>query len=155
VWNSYGNYVLNGIPYACPLPGFTDLPFDYVFELPVVNGVALPHASSVTLNTFTDQGSAFLAYGLELPPYEAAEGLYGYKALVQIYLNDEAKSIGALGTAAAFSNQSSPLPVFPRKFLAPGTLLQIVVTSLETITDYANFAIVFRGLKRMQTGGNS
>ena len=39
--------------------------------------------------------------------------------------------------------------------MAPGTLLQIVVTSLETVTDYANFAIIMRGVKRMQKGGRS
>jgi hypothetical protein len=153
VWNSYANFPLNGVRYAPP-DGFSDIPFDYVFELPIVNGVALPFASSVTLDVFTDQGSTFLWHGLELPPWSPAVGLYGYKATVQIYVNDEALSIGVLNTASAWANQSSPLQIFPVRWLAPGTLLQIVVTSLETAVNYANFAIVFRGIKRLQTTGN-
>jgi hypothetical protein len=152
MWNSYANYALNGIPYAPP-PGFEDLSFDYVFNLPVVNGVALAAGQSVTLETFTDQGSAFLCYGFELPRWSDVVGLYGYNATVQLYVNDEAMSIGDLDTASAWSNQSSPIPVFPVRYLAPGTLLRIVVTSLDSQTDYANFAIVLRGLKRMQKGG--
>ena len=154
MWNSYGNYALNGVAYEAP-PGFEDLHFTQVFNLPVVAGVALPHNQSVTIEPFTDQGSAYLWWGLELPPYYSTAGLYGYKALVQIYVNDEAVSVGVLNTASAWSNQSSPLPILPAKWMAPGTLLQIVVTSLESVTDYANFAIIMRGVKRMQKGGRS
>jgi len=156
MWNSFAPQFMNGISYQAP-KGFLDVDYSYVFSLPQnSSGIALPHASTVELDAFTEQGTAFLCWGLILPPYsDVGGGLYGYNAGVQLFVNEEVMATEGLTTAAAYANQSSPLPMLSQRWIAPGTTLRIVVTSFETATDYANFQIVLRGTKRYQIGASS
>jgi len=153
LWNSFAPQFLNGIQYVPP-DGVLDDGYDYSFWLPPdpTTGIALPAGGTVTFDTFIKQGAAFLLWGIELPPYSPSSGLYGYNASVQIYIDDEVIPTAALNTGTAYSNQSSPVPVLPQRWLKPGTYLRIVVTSFD-VADYYNFQIVLRGINRKQKGG--
>ena len=151
-FNSFGNHGLNGVPYESP-PGFSDQPFDYVFPDPqqfATGEVVLPAGATVEFDEFTDQGSIFEFLALEMPPppNPGVTASYGYKATVQIYINEDVIFTDGLNTESGFGNQSQPLPIFPARYLAPGTLVRIVVTSFEQQTNYYNFAIVLRGIRR-------
>ena len=148
--NPFGNYSLNGIPYQSP-PGFTDRIFDYVFPDPqqfASGEVVLAAGQTVEFDEFTDQGSIFVWFGLEIPPPAITGGpAGGYKLAVQIFIGEEAVFTDALNNAAAFGNQSQPLPIFPARYLAPGTLVRVVATNYDNV-DYYNFALVLRGMRR-------
>lgn len=157
LWNSYANQGLNGVPYKSPA-GFSDHAFDYIFPDPQQfpsGQIVLPHGQTVEFDQFTDQGSLFLWFGLEMPPpvvsgVSTSAGLY--KVAIQIYLNDEAMFTDGLNNVVGFGNQSVPLPVFPPRWLSPGTLVRLIATNYDA-ADYYNFAVVFRGIRRYQVAG--
>ena len=153
-WNSYGNQSLNGVSYEAP-PGFEDRAFDYVLPDPqqFAGGVLVPAGATVDFEQFLDQGSLFLLLGIEVPPTVSSLGTadYGYNTTLQLYLDNEQVFADSLNNICGFGNQSAPLPVFPVRWIGPGTVVKIEVRSYETVVDYYNFAVVLRGLRRYQS----
>jgi hypothetical protein len=151
LWNSYGNQSLNGLNYQAP-DGFEDRGFDYVFPDPlqfVPGAVVIPAGQTVEYDQFTDSGSIFVWFGLELPPPAQSGSPYAWLASVQIYIDEELVWTDALNTDSGFGNQSVPLPIFPRRMVRPGALIRVVLTNNDVV-DYLNFAVVLRGLRRYQ-----
>jgi hypothetical protein len=148
-WNSFGNQSLNGLNYRAP-DGFTDLAWDYVFpdaqQFPS-GTIIVPAGATAQFNQFTDQGSLYILYGIEMPAPAVNGSDYGYELTLQIYLDEEQMFNDSLNNVAAFGNGSAPFPVFPVRMIRPGTNVRVVLANASG-TDYYNCSVVLRGLRR-------
>lgn len=151
LWNSFGNQSLNGVNYRAP-EGYVDRAFDYILpdaQAFASGAVVLASGSSSQslFQGFTDQGSIFVWMGLEIPAPAGPGSDYGYKAAIQILLDNEEAFADTLNNITGFGNGVTPFPIFPNRLIRPGTFLRILGVNFDT-SDYYNFGVVLRGLKR-------